>query len=548
MDDDYKFITLPIREKETPNFEYIYEVGRLLNIAFKKSPQSSRVRGKYIYENGRYQNNDIREEKIEALRKTMHTIIKVAETMIDTFLVELSIFDPKDPTCESFYTVLFGQWEVVERYVEEMEKNLKAEEQKDQQSRGALFPNPALYESALYAKRFSEETAIKCKRLDLSNFSIWFGAYRASEDAMGNTANDTLESVSTYVESFFDRIMNKALGDADGKIEADFALLVPMARPIGTIKGGNVAMKLRGGGLFLFGKWKEKLYQPGRFALGISNVLNRAIMAISYSSLEHVGALEKQSLQSYTAQGHEIRKIIPWVKGGTPETILTQFRTYITTLFAVGDKEIREHELNRAKGMYPPEFARGKTLYEFIENAWRVALRVETMIEWCDKNDSTKRVSFDEEAVNRWLKQQMAQHLGQLNAAQSHILDEEITETPEDRWYFFCALVCAFRNVKQHKDPKTAILVTIESEGKVLVIRNQADADENAVTGRKVRQKKSKSWRGSTEEAIKFYVCKFGGDEQLTVSRWEDEEDEENLTRETMIPLPNHFIYGEDLS
>jgi hypothetical protein len=525
------------------DFENVYESGRLIKQTVDS--KSNDVGGTFIVRNGKAEPAFASEKfapRVEKLYETFNIIRKTLSPRVTPNFVELSVFDPDDPTSDSFYTILFGSSGIVRKYLGELKNNIAAA-QKNSINRGVLLPSPALYQSAHYSKRYYEER-ILCEKLALNNLSIYFGSFKVTSEYDDKLTHENFEKIRYQVENFFDAVMKEVIKNANGKIRADFASLVPIVRPVG-ISRSEAAKKMRGGGLFIFGEWKDKSnYQPGRAALRILNILNRAVMNVSQARIESVKALDALHEHAYDTQGHELRKLTRWIANGTPKIILDNLRMYFTSLFAISEKDVDKLQQNQATWIYPKEYAEGETLEEFIKNAATVAFRVESMIAWCESHSSREGKINSDDEIEKELNSLVEKALKNLvfeENAEARAQFEGLIETGfKNRWYFFGALVSAFRNIPEHQEPFTKIIVSIDKANDVLIINNQGKGDIDAVTG-EVKRESEKEWRGSTGSTLKFFVIRYNENPEKVSLKWR-KKTADDLTFLTIIPLPKNFL------
>jgi hypothetical protein len=445
--------------------------------------------------------NGVPEEKIRALQDNMGQIIKLALASkfgLRTRFIELSLFDPKDPEGESFYTVLVGMKEVVDNYLKQMNQNLKPSAKNTARDRGALIPESTLYKAPFYGARY--KPSIKCEDWSLENASIYFGRYKSPVRA---AKPPPFESMNNLVHAFFDDVMNNTLKNDSGTAKADMALLIPLARPAGMVMVDS-PNRLRGGGLFIFGELKnERKVSAGRLALYLLSELNRAIMAISYSSIEHFSTLDKQRSAQYAFEAHEVRKVIRFIDSSYPPHVLEEVKYYFNTLFAA----TYDHDyLSGTEGILPPEFAKGENFKEFFTNAMLVASRIELMVKKLERHRSYEtREELHGEAEAE------VSRLDFCARCEAEPLSDDKMGW-QTRWALCSTLICVLRNVLKHSRALTPVFIDIEEDEnshRTIVIRN---VSRQAHSETQPRHSPANYVPGKSYEAICYLIKQYEGD------------------------------------
>lgn len=565
MSREWDYSNINVDSDKSLDFDNLYRIGRVIKGLSQSESKLEYIDGGFVVFNGQINEEFVKikgfERGVLKLREILDVITQVLkgdQFVVKPSFVELSIFDPEDTTCTSFYSVLFGKASVIETYLREMNQNIAIEGIEDEDSRGALLPSPSFYNAAHYSKIYDNEDRMKCESWDDSDVSVYVAAYNVPPEASKNLGKDDSNKIRQQINAFFDVVMEDVLHDSNGESEANLALLVPITRPVGAVTDEikEQKEKLRGGGLFVFGKiergpseFEEKVYKPERTAIRLLSILNRAVMVVSQTRVETAKALDYLHEHAYDAQGHELKKLIPWIMPKTPEIVFANIRMYFYTLFAVSEKDVDKIQQSENQWVYPKEYAKGDTLEDFIINAMRVAMRVEAMIAWCRRQDLNDWKPQPDNEVSEIIEAEVDEKIKLLRFVKSErFFSIFISEDFKSRWYFFGALVAAFRNILHHAQGDKEI--TLTREGDRLAIYNQGQGSYSSAMGKTVRGKE-KPWRGSTGSTIEFFVKKYNNDPKQVEMKWEDaNEDSENLTFLTILPLPKNFLrslYEENL-
>lgn len=253
--------------------------------AVDRGDQDTLIPGDFVVCKGVDRPNGVRAETISAIRTTLANIIGIVEKNdgFDVTFMELSFFDPDDPTSRTFRTVLCGpSKKSIDDYRRIVIDNMKGDP--DDNEVGPLVPNLALYQSPFYdVPASSVRPGVS---LDHSIPNVFVGGFKAITPVKlaGYDDDDEFELVQRYIQSAFDRTL-ELISDAQGTAEINTCLMVPFSRPAST-KISDLRLQVSGGVLFLYGERKGDQFDSRSVGCILSTLLSRALLAHSHDRHE----------------------------------------------------------------------------------------------------------------------------------------------------------------------------------------------------------------------------------------------------------------------
>ena len=344
---------------------------------------------------------ELSQEDVENVNKQIIDLIKQLKGYkFQAALIEISLFDPRDPEGSAFHTFIYApSKELLKSYMKEMKINAS-----ETKKRGPIIPDSNLYDFPLLQLDYpdSDSDSVAAPMLDSNSQEVYLfivsqKIYRdVNEKKKVENYVSTAEDVKDFVTNFFtglqDNVFKKR--DKNSSYQSNFlnintAMLIPLLRPAGLLKDGLYKEdRLRGGGLFLYGCFNDELTKKDQslqdMALWLKNKANKEIMHQSHTAVD----VEAEKFKSRAAILHyipyaffeSIKKLIKYEKSHPDFEIPTSL--YIvaveTALYARGhDKE----ELKKFIFRLPvadtlKEKGLGKEVFEELSNERGISRRL----------------------------------------------------------------------------------------------------------------------------------------------------------------------------